>query len=152
MGKDSQDRRRMRMVEATKEYIGVPYKLGGRSKRGIDCFWLIVDMMKKQGKSLPEDLKVGKYNLGNYTKLFSPDTSLEERKLIIAGFFEKYFDEINPGRAFVGDMALLETRGMVAAGVLVGNDNVMLMFETSGVKVVPMNKFGPNRWRFFRCR
>jgi cell wall-associated NlpC family hydrolase len=142
----------MRMVEATKEYIGVPYKLGGCSKDGFDCFWLIVDMIKKQGKSLPEDLEIGKYNLANYTKLFSPDTSLEERKLVITGFFQKYFDEIEPGQAFIGDVALLELRDMIAAGILVGNDNVMLMFETSGVKIIPMNKFKVDRWRFFRCR
>jgi cell wall-associated NlpC family hydrolase len=142
----------MRMVEATKEYIGVPYKLGGDSKEGFDCFWLIADMIKKQGKSLPANLEMGKYNVENYTQLFSSDTPYEERKLIITGFFEKYFDEIDSGRAFVGDMALLEAREMIAAGVLVGNDNVMLMFETTGVKIVPMSKFKLDRWRFFRCR
>lgn len=37
-----------------KDLIGIPYKVHGRDKNGYDCYGLVIEVMKRLGKYLPD--------------------------------------------------------------------------------------------------
>ena len=53
-----------KIVKDAKKYLGVKYRLGGNSRKGIDCSAFVKTIYKKQGKKLPRtsytQIKVGK--------------------------------------------------------------------------------------------
>ena len=143
----------MKMSEISRKYVGVPYKVGGNSvEEGFDCIRLCLAVGRDLGHVLPESPRIGEYDLSNYTALFAPGMPFEIQKKSMVGFFEAYFDEIEFGQAFVGDIALLEAREMITAGTIVGNGNVMVTLIDRGVTIIALDKFRIKRWRFFRWR
>lgn len=44
---------KMQFVNECRQYLGVPYKLGGNTKAGMDCSGLVVQVFKNQNINLP---------------------------------------------------------------------------------------------------
>ncbi len=60
-----------------KDLVGIPYRHHGRDSAGMDCYGLVIEVLKRIGKNLPD--------------VFYPDTEIETNKTIL-----KNLEEIIP--------------------------------------------------------
>lgn len=72
-------------IDAARTYLGIPYKYGGRSRRGMDCSGLIVQTMEDLGLYAPHNAN----ELAKYGKIILDKNELKPGDLI---FFSRTYN------------------------------------------------------------
>jgi len=129
----------MRVVELTKKYVGVPYKLGGKSvEEGLDCFSLILAVGEDLGYDLPYEFEG--CTRDTYAELFA-SSPLAAKRLMIA-FLNSAYEKISPRRLRPKDLVLLSNpdTGNIVVGVYSGS-NMVLTAPESGVALFELSLY-----------
>ena len=135
------------LAEITSCYLMRPYALGSRD--GFDCFSLIHDYLGRVGAELPDEFQG--QTLQSYASLFDRDSG--EAKRVMVEFVASVTDEIEPHRAFAGDILLLKLTGSEALPFLA-------IHAGQNLAIAASCEFGVRPWelghytivRAFRCR
>ena len=129
--------------------VGRPYALGDQG-RGLDCFSSIYAYMAEAGQELPDEYQG--LTLQTYADLFRADPA--RAKTIMCEFMGAVTDEIEPGKARVGDVLLLKCRTKPEAGPALGihggGGNVVTSSREHGVTVYKLKNYTIER--AWRCR
>lgn len=117
----------------------------------MDCITMSIFIGKEMGKELPEGWSYRGYDLSTHGEIFNK--SKEEQAEYMIGFYETFFEEIDAGKAFIGDICLMQSKKlMITAGIVLGNGNLMIIFTDAGVRIYSIDKFKMEQKRFFRWR
>ena len=135
----------------TKEIIGKPYKLGV-----TDCASIVVEFAEKSG--MPFSKEWEGFTPENYAAFYMERP--EQAKEVLCLWASTIGREIEPSRAFTGDVLIVRPKGHPAnetPGVVIhaGQDLVLAVFEDRGVQLAPVriyNVLKAYRWREKRKR
>lgn len=100
-------------------YIGLPFKLHGRDRSGLDCWGLVRLVMAEQfGKALP-----------SYSSKYERETQEVVLGDLITQEAELFWQPVPSGQEAVGDVIVLRMRGRpMHVGIVIG-DRHMLHIE-----------------------
>lgn len=138
----------MKLVELTRKYGNVPYKLGGKSvEEGLDCFGLFLLVGEDLGVKFPK--KYENINVSSYSKLWLEDE--EKTKKLMVGFLESTTDKIEPHQLMPKDVLLINVRGsdVPLIGLFCGNNLVLTALIDLGIGLYNLEMFrirGVYRW------
>ncbi len=137
---------KLRMAEVVGDFIGAPYKLGGRSRHeGFDCLSLVLAMGEKLGFDVPDSFDGFDYD--SYPELWLSDESKAKR--IMIRLVSELGSKIEPHLAFAPDILVLGLEEDVLVGVHVGKDLFISAFVNAGVDFDNIRKYdivGVYRW------
>lgn len=105
------------------DLLGVPFKVHGRDKRGMDCYGLVLECLRREGKSLPDFVYMTDEQPGCLAPDYAARTGAREcgRK---AGALAEY--ENVEGNLHVGYMV---------------DKNTLLHMTHKGVRISPVGMF-----------
>lgn len=138
----------MKLIELTRKYGNVTYKLGGKSvEEGLDCFGLFLLVGKDLGIKFPKKYK--NINVSSYSKLWLEDE--ERTKKLMVGFLESTTDKIELHQLMPKDVLLISVRGsdIPLIGLFCGNNLVLTALIDLGVSLYNLEMFrirGVYRW------
>jgi len=124
----------MNLNEITQKYVGCPYKLGGKNTtEGFDCISLIFALANDLGITLSESY--GGVTLSSYPELWQSHP--EKAKRLLLRFISSLGEAIPVGKAFVGDLLILETEnGELFVGMHAGHDLILSAFTDIGIALM----------------
>ena len=105
------------------DLLGVPFKTRGRDKKGMDCYGLVLECLRREGKSLPDFYYMTDKEPASAAPEYAARTGAR------------------PGQCKPGALAEYENRdGSLHVGYMVDGDN-MLHMTYSGVRISPVGIF-----------
>ena len=105
------------------DLLGVPFKVHGRDRKGMDCYGLVLECLRREGKSLPDFYYMTDKEPGSAAPEYAARTGAR------------------PGQCKPGALAEYENRdGSLHVGYMVDSDN-MLHMTYSGVRLSPVGIF-----------
>lgn len=127
---------KLRLAEISKEIVGAPYKLGGKSKEeGFDCLSMIFFFVDKWGISIPESFEG--VTRDNYVEFWNKDQHEAREKLV--KFLAYLGKKIKPDRVRSGDFVLCTARDQTLTGIYLGQGKILCIFDDAGVKIITTN-------------
>ena len=128
--------------DIAKQLLGQKYEFGK-----VDCFALVLQYCELIGKELKQEHD--NHNIRDYGSFYPGDLAYSERWL--EGFMEENFEEIEIGKAFVGDIILMRLNGSFPfLGIKGGNGRVIAATKEYGVRVLPLKPYTVER--AFKCQ
>ena len=125
------------------EYVGLPFRLGGRTRDGIDCYGLLRLVYSEQlGIELPA-----------YAGEYVDGTERTELAAIVSGGLESDWEPVE--RPFTGDAVVTRVIGQPThVGVYIEPDRMLHIRREAGSCI---ERLGSSAWSrrvegFFRCR
>ena len=113
------------------DLIGVPFKRGGRSKAGMDCFGIVAECCRRAGKPINDP----------FAEL---DASIPlEEALAIR---RRAINAVEADAPAVGRIAVTEHGGMSHVGYIVARGRVLHAVEGGGARVSPLACFRSPRF------
>jgi len=64
-----------------KDLVGIPYKPHGRDSSGMDCYGVVMELMRRQGKNIPDFFYSDTKNATNISTLQSIEAYIPNTKL-----------------------------------------------------------------------
>ena len=127
---------RVNFSEITSKYLGARYKLGGWSKEeGMDCFSVIISIMRDMGAPLTDDIDMDGINTSNYVEKFKKDN--ESLMRAFKKFARHMGTQLEPSQVLTGDIIIViperGERRSEFVGIYGGNDKVITASPFLGV-------------------
>jgi probable lipoprotein NlpC len=108
------------MMIPVKDLVGIPYKEHGRDSTGMDCYGLVIEAIRRMGKTVPDAFCTGK---GIKTKTASiPNTKLDK-----------------PEEGAVVEMLVMGRPSHI--GVCLGDGTFIHAIEKIGVAIEPLSRY-----------
>ena len=120
------------MIPYIRDLIGVPYKVHGRDKKGLDCYGLVIEVFARAEIKLPDAFYAGtsaSENMENYP--------------IIKNLVEEGLNLVPveaPKEMCIVCMAMTG-KGVSHIGVYIGEGMILHCVQNFGVCVEPLTKF-----------
>ncbi len=119
-----------------KDLVGIPYRHHGRDSAGMDCYGLVIEVLKRIGKNLPD--------------VFYPDTEIETNKTIL-----KNLEEIIPNTKLEkpeeGAVVEILVMGQPShAGVCLGDGTFIHSIKSCGVVIEKILRYRHKIKGFYR--
>ena len=104
------------------DLLGVPFKVHGRDKKGMDCYGLVLECLRREGKSLPDFVYQNDRQPSSEAPIYASRTGarISERAK--------------------GTVAEYDVEGHLHCGYMLDKEN-MLHMTHSGVRVSPIGIF-----------
>lgn len=122
----------MMFAKRVTQYLGRPFRKGGKSQEGYDCLGFVSTFLKDMGKNFP--FEHGEWNLDNYSDFYTTDIEAAEAYMCEA--FHTIGNEVKPERALAGDLIVVRHQnGRLFPAIYCGNGNAIASFLRAGVRV-----------------
>jgi len=110
-----------------KDLIGTPYMDHGRGKSGMDCYGLVIEVLKRTGVNVPD--------------LFYPDTSNETSKKVLK-VLEEGIPNTELQKPEEGAVVEIFVNGEPShAGVCLGDGTFIHSLKKIGVAIEPLSRY-----------
>ena len=110
-----------------KDLIGIPYKPHGRDLSGMDCYGVVIEMMKRQGKNIPD--------------VFYGDTKKETNVSVLQSL-EAVIPNTKLDKPEEGAVVELLVNGQPShVGVCLGDGTFIHAMEKIGVVMEPLYRY-----------
>jgi probable lipoprotein NlpC len=110
-----------------KDLIGIPYKDHGRDHSGMDCYGLVIEVLKRIGIMVPD--------------VFDPDTSNETNGKIVK-ILEEGIPNIKVDKPEMGDVVEILVYDQPShVGVCLGDGTFIHALKRIGVAIEPLSRY-----------
>jgi hypothetical protein len=132
----------MKLIEYTKQVVGIPYCAGGMDpKMGLGCFTIVYNWIKIHMPALPTEYH--SYTLENRRQFY--DETPEAANALMLQFFDEYLVKVEPAFAFVGDVLwtslMWKGKEYLAACIHAGNGHMLGATPARGVTLIPIRNY-----------
>jgi len=119
-----------------KDLVGIPYKIRGRDVNGMDCYGLIIEVLKRIGKSVPD--------------VFYPDTGIETNKSVLNSL-EAAIPNTKLEKPEEGAVVEILVMGQPShVGVCLGDGTFIHALKKNGVVIEPLHRYRHKTRGFYR--
>jgi cell wall-associated NlpC family hydrolase len=110
-----------------KDLVGIPYKAHGRDASGMDCYGLVIEVLRRQGKNVPD--------------VFYPDTDNETNKKILR-VLEEGIPNVELQKPEEGAVVEILVFGQPShVGVCLGDGTFIHALKKIGVVIEPLYRY-----------
>jgi probable lipoprotein NlpC len=126
----------MRLMIYVKDLIGIPYKDHGRDISGMDCYGVVIEVLRRKGISVPD--------------VFYPDTKNETNKKILE-VLEKGIPNTELHKPEEGAVVEILVMGQPShVGVCLGDGTFIHSLKKIGVVIEPLYRYRHKIKGFYR--
>ena len=121
-------------INRANRLLGAPFALGDRSK-GYDCLNSMAELFESQGVIFPREF--GDWNEANYAERWEKG----EGMATFRAFLFSLGEPVDINYIALGDIIILEKKGIVSAGIYLGSGHFRAVHNHLGGIVFPLNFF-----------
>ena len=119
-----------------RDLVGVPYKDHGRDKKGMDCYGLVIEVLRRKGVSVPD--------------AFYQDTAIETNKSVLQ-ILENAIPNTKLEKPEEGAVVEILVMGQPShAGVCLGGGAFIHALKKIGVVIEPLSRYRHKIRGFYR--
>ena len=121
-----------------KDLIGTPYKEHGRDSSGMDCYGLVIEVLRRTGITVPD--------------VFYPDTGNETNRKILK-VLEEGIPNVQIDKPETGAVVEILVHGQPShVGVCIGNGEFIHAIKRIGVVIEPLSRYRHRIKGYFRVK
>jgi cell wall-associated NlpC family hydrolase len=121
---------------AVKDLVGIPYKHHGRDASGMDCYGLVIEVLRRAGISVPD--------------VFYPDTGMETNKTVLNSL-EAAIPNIRLDKPEEGAVVEILVMGQPShVGVCLGDGTFIHSLRKIGVVIEQLYRYRNKTKGFYR--